>query len=102
MVGAMKYGKAIRVVRTARGVTQKGLAERASLDQSHISMIERGVREPSVATLEAVSVALGVPLYLLILLASETEDLKGISEEQAGVIGRQLLEIVVHASEIQG
>lgn len=93
-VRIMNYGKAIRTLRSAKGMSQKQLAGRAKLDPSYVSLLESGTRIPSAGTLEILSEALGMPLYLLMLFASENGDLKGISPEQAGVLGKQMLDIL--------
>ncbi len=90
----MKYGKAIRAVRSARGLTQQTLAETIGLDSSYISLIENGRRVPSLKVLEDIATALATPLYLLLLLGSEAEDLRGTSPERAQELGVLLLDIV--------
>ena len=73
---AMKYGKAIRICRAARGLSQKDLATKVGLDSSHISLIEAEKRSPSLETIERIAKSLNVPLHLLTLLASEQKDVK--------------------------
>lgn len=91
----MKPGRAIRIVRTARDMSQKTLADRAQLDQSHISLVERDLREPSLKVLETIAEVLEVPVYLLVLLGSDQRDLKGISEAQAKAMGQELLRVLL-------
>jgi transcriptional regulator with XRE-family HTH domain len=95
----MNYGKAIKTIRAAKNLEQKELARMAKLNASYISLIESNRRAPSPAALEAVAKALHVPLYLLMLLASDKEDLHGVSETEATVLGRQLLEVVLSARD---
>ncbi len=52
-------GLNLRQAREKEGLTQEKLAERANLDPTYISGIERGVRNPSVLSLIRVSEALG-------------------------------------------
>jgi len=93
----MNYGKGVRLARAVSGLSQKGLAARAQVDASYISMIERQLRSPSVTTLETIASALRVPLYVLILLSSEQGDLRGVAEKDAEAIGRDLLSTLVRA-----
>ncbi|MGH7488660.1 MAG: helix-turn-helix domain-containing protein [bacterium] len=93
----MNYGKAIKTIRAAKNLEQKELARRAKLNASYISLIESNQRAPSPAALEALAKALHVPLYLLMLLASDKEDLHGISETEATLLGKQLLDVVLRA-----
>ena len=93
----MNYGRAIRIVRAAKGLSQKALAARTKLDPSFISLLESGGRSPSAETLAALAEGLKVPVHLLALLASTKRELRGISEEHAAALGKYLLEILVGA-----
>ena len=92
----MKYGRAIRLVRTSRGLSQKELARNADLDPSYISLLESNSRIPSSETVELLSQRLDVPMYLLTFLASEKNDLRGVDEKQSQEIGEHLLKILLH------
>ena len=59
------FGLAVRRAREAKGFTQERLAERADLDSTYISGIERGVRNASLISLVSVARGLGVPLAKL-------------------------------------
>lgn len=72
----MDYGKAIRLVRAARGLSQKELAARLDVDGSLVSYLESGERRPSADTQERLARALNMPLYLLILLGSSEDELE--------------------------
>lgn len=98
----MDYGKAVRLARAARAMSQKDLAGAATLDASHISLIESGRREPSLAALEKLSVALRMPLYLLMLLGAEEVDLRGISPAMARELATHLLDLVVRGDQDGG
>ncbi|ODS55135.1 MAG: hypothetical protein ABS36_10335 [Acidobacteria bacterium SCN 69-37] len=72
----MDYGRAIRVVRTAYGMSQAELADRLSIGASQLSLIESKKRNPSLDVLHEVAAVLQVPVHLLTLLASEPQDLQ--------------------------
>lgn len=75
MTNAKALGRAISMVRAGRGLKQKQLAQMASCDPSHISLIECGAREPSMEILRSMAKVLAVaPARLLEL---QTEFLKG-------------------------
>ena len=85
----MNYGKAIRIARAVRGMTQQELAEKMGVRPSYISMLERGDRNnPS---LSRVAGALGLPASLLALLGADSGDLKHIGENEAHALGKALL-----------
>ena len=55
-------GLRVRQLREARGLTQEQLGEKAELDQTYLSGIERGVRNPSIEVLARVAKALRISL----------------------------------------
>jgi transcriptional regulator with XRE-family HTH domain len=54
------FGRNLRDVRQARELTQEQLGFLAGLDRTEISLLERGGREPRLATLIKLAGALGV------------------------------------------
>lgn len=57
---------AVAAARACAGISQKKLAELSGIDQSDISKIERGIANPSVATLDRIAKALGGQLAVSI------------------------------------
>ncbi|MDQ1123789.1 helix-turn-helix domain-containing protein [Microbacterium trichothecenolyticum] len=55
-------GARIRDLRQARGISARALAKTLGISPSAVSQIERGVMQPSVSRLIAITDALGVPL----------------------------------------
>ena len=53
------FGSNVRKAREKKELTQERLAEKADLDQTYISGIERGVRNPSVLSIVRLAKALG-------------------------------------------
>jgi transcriptional regulator with XRE-family HTH domain len=62
-------GKAIRQLRTERGMTQEALAHAAGVTVSHLSTIERGYSNPTWATVKAIASALDASIIDLAKLA---------------------------------
>ena len=50
----------VRLVRLARGISQEELADRASLDRTYISSVERRLRNLSIQNVQRLAVALQV------------------------------------------
>ena len=69
----MNLGKAITVARTFRGVSQVQLANGIGVDPSTVSRWEKGNRPCSLQQVDNIATDLGIPLYLLVLLADESE-----------------------------
>jgi transcriptional regulator with XRE-family HTH domain len=95
----MNYGRALKALRDVRQLKQKELADRAELDASYVSQIESGKRIPSTSAIEAIAKALGVPMHLLLLFASDAEDLRGLPEQQARQLEMQLLSIIIQSEK---
>ncbi len=66
--------RAMAYARRIAGLSQKALSERSGIDQSDISKIERGVANPSVATLERIARALGGELEINIRMKDERKE----------------------------
>lgn len=83
----MNIGKVIKYARTKRGLTQTDLASQADLSVSYLSLLERNKRDPGVAVVARIAVALRVPMFLLIAGA---EILSGDELEQ--IVGGGIVE----------
>lgn len=64
-VGAA-FGAALRRRRIDRGLTQDTLAEAAGLTTQYVSMLERGVNQPSLHTIVTLAAGLGVDMADLV------------------------------------
>jgi transcriptional regulator with XRE-family HTH domain len=64
-------GAAIRQLRKEAGLSQEALSEAADVHPTHVGGIERGVRNPSYATLLRLAGALGTSLGTVTSLADE-------------------------------
>jgi transcriptional regulator with XRE-family HTH domain len=62
-------GRAIRLVRTERGMNRKELAERSGLSYPYLSEIESGKKTPSSNAIGAIADALGIPAHRLVQVA---------------------------------
>lgn len=58
-------GRRIRDLRTERGLTAAGLAERIGVTRSFISSVERGIAYPSIMVMRSIAAALEIPVFLL-------------------------------------
>ena len=66
-------GKAIRQLRERRGLTQEGLAHEAGLTTSTMSIIERGLSNPTWGTVKSIAAALDVSMGKLGSLVDKLE-----------------------------
>lgn len=65
----VNYARAIRVVRAVSGLDQATLASRVPCTGSYLSLLERGKRSPSDATVAAICQAAACPREVFDLLA---------------------------------
>ena len=68
---AKHLGQAVRQHRELVRLSQEDLADRAKLDRTYVSGIERGKRNPTLDVLQRLSTALGVDLDVIFATARE-------------------------------
>ncbi|GMV49984.1 MAG: hypothetical protein AMXMBFR67_15270 [Nitrospira sp.] len=68
---ANKFGASIRKHREHVRLSQEDLADRANLDRTYISGIERGVRNPTLKIMQRLADALGVDLDVIFSTARQ-------------------------------
>ena len=61
-----KFGAVVRRRREAAGLSQEDLAHRAGLHRTYISLLERGLRAPSIVVVRKVAEGLGTTMTSLI------------------------------------
>jgi transcriptional regulator with XRE-family HTH domain len=77
----MHLGQAIKFCRQQRSLTQPGLAKRAGISASYLSVLEKGKRDPSFSMIEKIARALDIPLSLLIFIATDPSEIHGLPTE---------------------
>ena len=61
-----RFGRAVRAARERLGISQEALAEQAGIHRTYLSMIERGVGNPTLTVIADLGEALGaLPSELL-------------------------------------
>ena len=60
-----RFGANLRKIRLDRGISQEGLADLAGLHRTYVSSVERGERNVTLATIEKLAKALGIPMSKL-------------------------------------
>ena len=60
------FGATLRELRTSKGLSQEQLALESELDRTFISLLERGLRQPSLTTLLQLSRVLGIKASALV------------------------------------
>ncbi|TMC47603.1 MAG: helix-turn-helix transcriptional regulator [Chloroflexi bacterium] len=68
-----RFGRALRLLRTARGVSQEDLAHTAGLSRTYLGEVERGAKCPSICALEDVATALELRPWELLKAADDVD-----------------------------
>jgi CheY-like chemotaxis protein len=79
-----RFGAAVRFLRKGQGLSQETLAGRAGLHRTYVADVERGARNLSLASIEKLAQALGIPLPALFAQASGGENPP--SEEMVNIL----------------
>jgi transcriptional regulator with XRE-family HTH domain len=64
---ALAFGRVLRETRVQKGITQDHLASICDLDRTYPSLLERGLRSPTLAMIFRLSEALSVNPSLLVM-----------------------------------
>ncbi len=94
----MEYGRALKICRAALELTQQDVAKKAHITTSYLSLIEGGKRSPSLATLERISKAMGVPTHLVMLLAAGPQEIPDPERKKLGAVSKSLLDLLAGRS----
>lgn len=65
------FGAVIRRLRVQQGLTQERLASLSDLERTFVSMLERGIKQPSLSTISNVASAFGIKNYELLQLVEQ-------------------------------
>ncbi len=71
MNSASAFGQSLRHFRTALKISQERLSQESGLDRSYISLLERGIRQPSLTTILQIAKALNISSIELIQKVEE-------------------------------
>ncbi len=85
------FGKAVRFYRNKLGFSQEALADRAQLDRSYMSQIERGIKNATLNSIWRISQALDVSPSALLTL---TEEIDRAGDASGALVERLFSELV--------
>ena len=83
MVSAELVGKVIQRLRKNKGMSQQVLSGLATLDRTHYSKIERGLRSPTIDTLFKIAHALDILPHELMIEIEKAVEAKEHEKEAA-------------------
>lgn len=68
---AVAFGQVLRVLRREAGLSQEQLALAAEIERNYVSLIERGINQPSIRIIFKLAAALGTPASQMLILVEE-------------------------------
>lgn len=90
----MNIGKAIKLCRSRKGMTQGILAKKAQISVPYLSQLEQGKRDPTLSALERIANSLEVPLNILFFLGAERDEIDGMKPELAEKLSHLALQLL--------
>ena len=91
----MNHSKALMVVRAAKGLQQKELADLLGVTSSYISRIESGDRPMSTKMINKLVEKTSIPRELIFLLGQDAKSLKAEDGRAVDKLSSELLRIIV-------
>lgn len=95
----MDLGGTIKQCRKLKGLTQAQLADKVEMSVSHISLIEKNKREPSITAAESIASALDMPLSVLVFLAAEKAKITELNTEHVEALSKNIMELMANAAK---
>jgi transcriptional regulator with XRE-family HTH domain len=90
----VNLGRAIKMCRSRKGITQTELAKRSGISLAYLSVIEQNKRDPTLSVVESIARSLTVPLNILLFLAADKDELAGLTEEVREKLSRAALDLL--------
>lgn len=74
----MNIGKAIKLCRVQKNLSQAALAKKSNISPAYLSLVEHGKRDLTFSSLEQIAKVLDIPVFMLVFLAEDRSELKNI------------------------
>jgi len=71
---AVAFGLVLREARKSAGLTQEQLALTAEIERNYVSLIERGINQPTIKMLFKLAGPLGIPPHVLVEMTERKLD----------------------------
>ena len=95
-IDLMNIGKTLKLCRSAKDLSLETVAARAGISTSYLSRLENDKREPTLTLISKVAEALEVPVPVIVFLASDDRELKGMDKKTEQRFSELALELSRH------
>jgi len=65
------FGAVLKRLRSESGLSQEELADMSGFHRTYVSLLERGMKTPSLTTLQRISDALDIPTHQMVFMIEE-------------------------------
>ena len=82
------FGCRLKQIRTRFAITQEELALKCNMQPSHIGQLERGIKSPTLETLDKIATGIGISISDLVDFESEIEIPNNFDEQTNKILAR--------------
>lgn len=93
----MNLGGTIKQCRSAKKMTLAQLSKDSGVSVSHLCLLEKNKREPSISAVESIAKALGLPLSVFVFLAGQQREVSELSPSQIEILSRNVMDLMTNA-----
>ena len=93
----MDLGGTIKQCRNVKKLTLAQLSKDCGISVSHLSLLENNDREPSFSAVEAIAQALGLPLSVLVFLATQKDEVTELNTAHIETLSNNIINLMSNA-----
>ncbi|WP_083921082.1 helix-turn-helix domain-containing protein [Hahella ganghwensis] len=93
----MNLGGTIKQCRKIRKLTLAQLSVSSGISVSHLCLLERNKREPSIGAVESIANALGLPLSVLVFLAAQDGEITDLNSSYIDSLSNNIMDLMSNA-----
>lgn len=95
----MNLGNAIKQCRKTRKFTLAKLSDLTDISVSHLCLMEKNKRDPSLSAVKSIAAALCIPLSVLMFLAARSDEVKELDEDQMDQLTQNIMDLMNNATQ---
>jgi len=93
----MNLGETIKQCRNVKKLTLAQLSESSGISVSHLCLLEKNKREPSISAVESIANALGLPVSVLVFLAAQRDEVTDLNASYIEAISSNIMDLMANA-----
>lgn len=93
----MNLGETIKQCRNVKKLTLAQLSESSGISVSHLCLLEKNKREPSIGAVESIANALDLPLSVLVFLAAQRDEVTDLNAAYIETLSNNIMDLMTNA-----